>query len=644
MRLRPLVAPTILVVATLFQPSTILAQEAVLPGMPAHLQIVASWNPDVDITSDTLELTPTDVIPFGEQLLVATLGGTIRAIANNELVDRPVLTHAQSGLELQQESGMTGIALHPNFDGHDPNGFGRNKLYTITTENSALNGGLPGQQVDFAFADEVHQDVIREWDIGTLLDDQPLDVSQSREILRVAQPGPFHNIVDLTFDESGELYITSGDGGNSRDNASTNASRMQTSQDLSTIYGNILRINPDPDAHELVRVSESTGEPAYSIAPTNPFANDDAVEAKDASTLAEIYAFGLRSPFRIGRDPEVGTILIGDVGERTREEISVIERGGNYGWGRFEGTLEANPAIELNDTAEHSPPVFEYGRDVGFSAIGGTVYRGQAIPELHGKYVFADFGQATDTARLFYGSIDPLDDDLGHIREFDLSTSPATFDVSIDDDAIPDTVAPLPDRIFGIAADNEGELVLIGGPDPRAGVPTAPGAFVIRLGPDLRCDIVPNRTCDVEDLSALTLALARGEDGARYDVDWNGSVDSEDIGAWLADVGKRDGEVYLRGDANLDGRVDVRDFLQLSQAFGMSTTSWDQGNFNGDFAGTNVEDFLILSRNFNMSSPNGEEGTVANVPEPACYVAWWFLVISLLLRNQAAPAKPADRI
>ena len=549
-------------------PHLVEAQDTVIAGMPAHLQIVAAWNPDVDFAGDTLELTPTDIIPFGDQLLVATLGGTIRTIAENQLLDEPFLTHTESGLQLQEESGMTGIALHPNFAGSDPNGYGRNKLYTISTENSAARGGVADDLVDFPFADEVHQDVIREWDIDAIMTGNSLDVSQSREILRIAQPGPYHNIVDLMFDDGGELYITSGDGGHSLLNASTVASRKQTSQDLSTIYGNVLRINPDPSAHRLVRVSALTGEPAYSIPAENPFAGDESSESRTASTLAEIYAYGLRSPFRIGNDSETGTILVSDVGEVSREEISIIDRGGNYGWGRFEGTLEANPDVELNAVAEHTAPVFEYGRDVGWSVIGGTVYRGEAIPELHGKYVFADFGQATATARLFYGSIDPTDSDFGQIHEFDLSGSPAEFAVSTDDDMVPDTVAPLPDRIFSIAADHQGELVLLGGPDPRNGVPTAPGAFVMRLGPDLRCDVNRDRACEVDDLSELTIGLAMGSDSVRLDVDWDGNPDVADVDAWLVDVGARDGLIYRRGDTNLDGRVDVRDFLLLSRSFG----------------------------------------------------------------------------
>lgn len=627
-----------LVISVLAMQPQVWGQDVVQPGMAAKLQTIASWIPDRDLASSTMELTPTDMTPLPDgRLLIATLGGTIRVHTGQSLLDAPLLSHDQVGLELQLESGMTGIAVHPNFASQDPTAYGRGKLYTITTENSFGRGGTAGDAVDFPFDGEVHQDVVREWDIRQIIDDTSInslpeiEVSQSRELLRVAQPGPYHNLVDLMFDDVGHLYITSGDGGNSADNASSNQSRKRTSQDMSTIYGNVLRINPDPAAHDLVRNSALTGEPAYSIPPSNPFANDEGIETRNADTLAEIFAWGLRSPFRIGRDSLEGTILVSDVGEARREEVSVIELGGNYGWGRFEGTRQDNDFVELHPAAEHSPPLFEYGRDVGRSAIGGTVYRGTSFPQLYGKYVFADFGQATPTARLFYGGVDPEADDYGNIYEFDLGLSEALFPVSTDGDAIPDTMAPLPDRIFSVAEDHNGELLLLGGPDPRAGVPTADGAYLIRLGTDLRCDVIPDRECNVADLDALTAGLHQQSSSLSLDIDWNGVPDDHDIDAWLDQVGVRDGQTYKRGDTDLDGNVDFADFLRLSDAFGMPDTGWTQGNFNGDPLGTTFADFLTLSANYDQSA-------VVSVPEPKLHwlLVGWLIASVGLLRTELA--------
>ncbi|MEM7317129.1 MAG: PQQ-dependent sugar dehydrogenase, partial [Planctomycetota bacterium] len=508
-------AVAILLVVTTFRGAS--AQDNVRPGeLSVRLKSIAAWNPVLDLSSPVLELTPTDVIPLDDgtgRLLIATLGGTIRVHhPKNGLLDQPLFGSHQSGLQLQLESGTTGIAVHPNF-ANDPNEFGYGKLYTITTENSDGNGGVASERVDFPFASEVHQDVVREWDLSSIVGDDTrnalpaLTVGDSREILRVAQPGPFHNIIDLTFDRSvhagepgfGQLYIAHGDGGDSKTNASTTQSRKLASQDRSSIYGNLLRINPDPLAYELVRVSENTGDPAYSISPNNPFANDDTVESRNSETLAEIFAYGLRSPYRVNIDSLEGTILFGDVGESRREEISIAELGGNLGWGKFEGTRLDNNFVALQGN-EHTPPVFEYGREVGRSIVGGTVYRGSDFPELFGKYVFADFGQAHPSAKLFYGSIDPADEDYGEIFEFDLSRSVETFPVSLDEDATVDAQLSLPDRIFSIGEDEHGELLIIGGQDPRGPVDSVEGAFLIRLTRGLGCDMTGDGRCNVADL------------------------------------------------------------------------------------------------------------------------------------------------
>lgn len=612
------------------------AQEVPI-GFRARLRTVASWTPDFNLASRTLELTPTDIVPLSDgtgRLLIATLGGTIRVLDPNAgLLDLPLIRSDQTGSQLQQESGMTGIALHPNFAG-DETQFGFGKLYTITTENSAANGGVAPELVDYPFENEVHHDVVREWDIASIVSTPgtsalpDIGVGDSRELMRVAQPGPFHNVVDLTFDYSldalepgyGELFITSGDGGNSRTNSSTTDSRKQTSQDLGSVYGNVLRINPDPEAHEIVRHSTATGLPAYSVSPDNPFAADEENESRAASqSLAENFAYGLRSPFRIGIDSQDGTILVSDVGERLREEVSVIEAAGNYGWGRFEGTLEANPHIELEGPSEHAPPLFEYGRDVGFSAIGGTVYRGRDFPQLFGKYVFADFGQATETARLFYGSVDPADADFGEFFEFDLSLSTAEFPISTNGDELPDAVGALPDRIFSLAEDADHELVLLGGPDPRSGVPTTNGAFAIRLTRGLGCDVDGDGACLIEDLDRLIQTLNAEEFDRLMDINWDALTNALDIDAWLRQASAEREMEFLRGDANLDGTVDFTDFLEMSGNFGDPDSAWSGGNFDG-MSGTDFADFLLLSANFTTS----EE--LQTVPEPA---SQWLVLMAV---------------
>ena len=623
------------------------AQNTVAPGdLSVRLKTAAAWNPVLNLGSEALELTPTDVVPLDDgtgRLLIATLGGTIRVFDQQAgLLDEPLFNSQQSGLQLQQESGTTGIAVHPNFAGN-PDEFGYGKLYTITTENGASNSGLSPEHVDFAFAGEVHQDVIREWDFGTIVGNAAqnslpsLSVSDSREILRVAQPGPFHNLTDITFDLSlepthsdfGQLYISGGDGGNSSANASTNATRRQAAQDLSSIYGNVLRINPNPDAHSLVRNNANTNLPAYSISPVNPFAGDELVESREADTLAEIFAYGLRSPFRLNIDSLEGTITFGDVGEQNREEMSVVTPGSNSGWGRFEGTRQDNDFVELAGPAPHSPPVFEYGRDVGRSVIGGTVYRGSTFPELFGKYVFGDFGQSGVSARLFYGTIDPTEDSFGQIFEFDLGLSEALFPVSIDEDDTIDGEAALPDRLFSIGEDENGELLLIGGQDPRSAVSSVEGAFLIRLTRGLGCDTSGDGLCTIDDLNALVLARNRDSDDLLFDIDWDDALDGDDVSSWLEQASIENDLLYRVGDTNLDGDVDFADFLSLSLNFGNPEANWTQGNYDGQ-DGTQFADFLALSANF------GAVATPQNVPEPNLRV---YTLLAFIVLGRKRPGR-----
>lgn len=489
---------------------------AQLPPIPQgdiqiQLDIVASFDPS--FSGSNLELTPIDLIPFNDgtgRLMLSTLGGTIRVLRPDgaggfDLLNDPLLNSTQTGLQLQQESGMTGIALHPDFARTGAFGFG--KLYTITTENGVNNGGLGGSRVDFPFDNEIHQDVIREWNINTIVGNANVNMASadittadSREILRVDQIGPFHNLFDLAFDNNKNLIIGSGDGGLGQ------GDNPVSSRDRRNIYGNILRINPDVSlantaGGDVIRTSANTGQPAYFVPASNPFNGDDVNETRNrhiggvpqepsASTLAEIIAYGVRSPYRVTVDPVTGDIYWGDVGAGQREEVNRVVAGGDFGWGEREGNVDG-PLPEDGSNVGIAP-LFEYDRDEGRTVVGGFVYRGSAIPELRGKYVFAEFGQLLDSARLFYGIVDGNDPDVpagfaavGDFFEFDLSLSQAEFPIDVNRDFIPDRFdSPLPDRLFSIGVDEFGELFLVAGQDPRGGAPSVPGAFIVRIIPE----------------------------------------------------------------------------------------------------------------------------------------------------------------
>lgn len=194
--------------------------------------------------------------------------------------------------------------------------------------------------------------------------------STRRTVLTQTQPYANHNGGDIKIGPDGYLYIAFGDGGSGGD-------PHGNGQNLDTLLGKLLRIDP-------------RGAKPYAIPADNPFVGDP--KAKD-----EIWAYGLRNPWRFSFDAATGDLLIGDVGQSAWEEIDwapAKSKGGeNYGWSAMEGN---HPFRDGTEPANHVPPVHEYDRtDLGCSVTGGYVYRGKAIPDLKGQYVFSDYCDGT---------------------------------------------------------------------------------------------------------------------------------------------------------------------------------------------------------------------------------------------------------
>ncbi len=185
-------------------------------------------------------------------------------------------------------------------------------------------------------------------------------------ILQVNQPFSNHNAGMLTFGPDQMLYISMGDGGSGGD-------PQQHGQNLSTLLGAMLRID--------VR-NPPQGQP-YGIPPDNPYVNNP--NARD-----EIWAHGLRNPWRFSFDRDNGDLWLGDVGQGAREEINRIRRQGNYGWRTYEGNLAYSNPDNIPPTS-FDGPVIDYGRGSGCTVVGGYVYRGQDVPSLRGIYVYADY-------------------------------------------------------------------------------------------------------------------------------------------------------------------------------------------------------------------------------------------------------------
>jgi uncharacterized repeat protein (TIGR03806 family) len=192
------------------------------------------------------------------------------------------------------------------------------------------------------------------------------DATSAFTVLNVNQPYTNHNGGKIGFGPDGNLYIGLGDGGSGGD-------PQNHAQNTNDLLGAMLRIDVDSAS-------------PYGIPTDNPFAS--------GGGLAEIYAWGLRNPWRWSFDQLTGALWLGDVGQGSWEEVDIIVNGGNYGWRCYEGTHAYN-TTGCGPTSDYIMPVAEYGRSEGYSITGGYVYHGSAIPALRGNYVFTDYGSGT---------------------------------------------------------------------------------------------------------------------------------------------------------------------------------------------------------------------------------------------------------
>jgi glucose/arabinose dehydrogenase len=194
------------------------------------------------------------------------------------------------------------------------------------------------------------------------------DSSSEYKIIEINQPFTNHNGGMLSFGPDGYLYMGMGDGGSAND-PDTNG------QHMTTLLGKMLRIDVD----------DTTSSLHYRIPPDNPFAGNS------SGWREEIWALGMRNPWRWSFDPPTGTLWAGDVGQDTREEVDIIKKGANYGWNIMEGTI-CRPPTTTCDTAGLTLPIKDYTHAFGIAITGGYVYRGARVPFLAGAYVYADYG------------------------------------------------------------------------------------------------------------------------------------------------------------------------------------------------------------------------------------------------------------
>ena len=270
---------------------------------------------------------------------VVTQGGVVYAFAFAETANTATTFLDIDSLvsDAGGELGLLGLAFDPDFA---DNGY----LYVNYNPNFDTGGSNPRRTTISRFQ--------------VTDDPDSVDPATETELLEFEQPYANHNGGWLGFGPDGKLYIASGDGGSTGD-------PQNNAQSLDTLLGKVLRINADGSA------------PA-----DNPFAG---VTGDD-----RIWAYGLRNPFRLSFDRATGELWAGDVGQGEREEIDVIERGGNYGWRKYEGTRVYNASDPAPAAAIFPIHEYDHGGD-RCSITGGYVYRGNALAGHAGSYFYADF-------------------------------------------------------------------------------------------------------------------------------------------------------------------------------------------------------------------------------------------------------------
>jgi glucose/arabinose dehydrogenase len=289
------------------------------------------------VVSEPTEMVP---IPGSNRFLLTEQRGSLRLLDPTSQTPAPVLYDVSPKLARGPEVGFLGVACHPDFE-----------------------------QNGFVFLNYTAKEPLRSVVSRITVDPKTMKVVAESEsiFLEVEQPAPNHNGGKIVFGPDGMLYIGLGDGGGAGD-------PWGNGQNRKTLLGSILRLDVDYQADGL----------AYAIPDDNPFKNSE------EGFRPEIWAWGLRNPWKFSFDSSTGKMWAGDVGQNKIEEVDVIVGGGNYGWNLFEGSARYDEGIQPQ--GNEILPVYEYPRRQGQSVTGGFVYHGDILKEqLDGQYIFGDF-------------------------------------------------------------------------------------------------------------------------------------------------------------------------------------------------------------------------------------------------------------
>ncbi len=289
------------------------------------------------------------------RVFVAEQDGIIKVMPNSDDVEEAAvfldIDERVVYKDNQNEEGLLGFTFHPKFK---ENG----QFFVYYTTSTAE-----------------HTSVISRFRVSKS-DPNTADPASEEEILRIPQPFWNHNGGTICFGPDGMLYIGLGDGGSGNDPEGNG-------QNLTTLLGSILRIDVD---------HKSEGK-NYAIPKDNPMIGKTVVGRRGESipVKEEIFAWGLRNVWRMSFDRKTGTFWVADVGQNLWEEINIVKSGGNYGWNIREAKHWFRPDGNDVDRKDLIDPIWEYHHSIGKSITGGNVYRGSKVPELVGKYVYADY-------------------------------------------------------------------------------------------------------------------------------------------------------------------------------------------------------------------------------------------------------------
>jgi glucose/arabinose dehydrogenase len=276
------------------------------------------------------------------------------------------------------EDGLMSIACHPGFK---TNGL----FYVYYNQKNPADQHTQPQNYPF-------RSVISEFKVSATNADMA-DMSSERILLEVPQPFSNHKGGELCFGPDGYLYLGLGDGGNGGD-------PFGSGQSTSTLLAKMLRI--DVNSRATVGRGARQRQLQYGIPSDNPFVHEPDI---NSGARKEIFAYGLRNPWRYSFDRETGDLWVGDVGQDLWEEVDLVTNGGNYGWSVREGAHHFKPGPA---GAQYIDPVMEYthrpnlqpqgmfpDHSIGLCVIGGYVYRGKKYPALDGVYVYGDYNLGT---------------------------------------------------------------------------------------------------------------------------------------------------------------------------------------------------------------------------------------------------------